>query len=89
MTNIDKGILSFPCQFTFKIIGRVNTEFEGEVLKIFRQHFPQLGEGAISQKLSKNGSYLALSITVQAQSQSQLDATYQALSAHPDVLFSL
>jgi putative lipoic acid-binding regulatory protein len=83
------SLLSFPCEFTFKIIGLANKTFEGEVLKIFHEHFPQLGEGAISLKVSKNGKYLALTVAVQAESQSQLDATYQLLSHNPHILFVL
>lgn len=81
--------LTFPCEFTFKIIGLANDLFESEVLQMFAQHFPQMGEGAINSKLSKNDKYLALSITVKANSQAELDAIYQVLSRHPLVLFVL
>ncbi len=81
--------LTFPCEFTFKIIGLANDLFESEVLQMFAQHFPQMGEGAISSKLSKNDKYLALSITVLATSQVELDTIYQVLSRHPLVLFVL
>lgn len=88
--NLDEqGKLTFPCEFTFKIIGLANHEFEGEVLRIMREHFPQLGENAISLKNSKNGKYLALSVVVQAKSQPQLDAAYTALSNNPLILFVL
>jgi hypothetical protein len=89
MSSNEKGKLVFPCPFTFKIIGLANEEFEGEVLKIMNQHFPQLSEGAISQKLSKNNKYLAFTITVNAISQPQLDAAYLDLSNNPLVLFAL
>ncbi len=81
--------LTFPCEFTFKVIGLANDLFESEVLQMFRQQFPQMGEGAISCKLSKNDKYLALSITVLANSQIELDSIYQVLSRHPLVLFVL
>jgi putative lipoic acid-binding regulatory protein len=89
MTINDSGKLTFPCQFTLKIIGLANAEFEGEVQEILRQHFPQLGEGAITMNLSKNGKYLAYTVKVLAISQPQLDAAYQDLSASPLVLFAL
>lgn len=85
----DKGKLTFPCEFTFKIIGQANKEFEGEVLMILRQHFPQLSEAAIRYTTSKNANYLAYTVTVQATSQEQLDAAYKALSDSPVVLFAL
>jgi putative lipoic acid-binding regulatory protein len=89
MTDVEQGKITFPCDFTFKIIGTACDEFEGEVLRILREHFPTLGEGAISLKNSKNGKYLAYSVVVQATSQAQLDATYMALSNNPLILFVL
>lgn len=89
MDNNERGKLIFPCQFTFKIIGLANKEFEGEVLKILHQHFPQLSENAIRYTVSKNAKYLAYTVNVQATSQAQLDATYQDLSDNPLILFAL
>jgi putative lipoic acid-binding regulatory protein len=85
----EMGKHTFPCEFSFKVIGNDSPEFESEVLAIFRQHFPQMGEGAITQKNSKNNKYLALTVTVTATSQEQVDATYKDLSANPNVLFAL
>ena len=65
--------LSFPCEFTFKIIGLSTLEFEATVLAIMRQHFPKLGEAAAKLRSSQNGKYLALSITVNALNQEQLN----------------
>jgi len=79
----------FPCDFTFKILGRENEQFQGEVLSILHRHFPHLSEGAIRQKQSRQGKYLALSVTIKAESQTQLDAVYQELSESPQVLFVL
>ncbi|MFI4937253.1 MAG: YbeD family protein [Candidatus Berkiellales bacterium] len=89
MTVGENGKLTFPCQFTFKIIGLANHEFEWEVMKILREHFPQLGEGSTQFKLSTNGKYLAISCNVLAKSQDELDGTYQELSRHPLILFVL
>lgn len=81
--------LTFPCQYSYKVIGLATDEFEAEVLKIFRQHFPHLGEGAIRLAHSKKEKYIAYTVTVEAVSQAQLDATYFDLSKHPLVLFAL
>tara|TARA_R110002110_G_scaffold415809_1_gene656468 strand:- start:4633 stop:4905 length:273 start_codon:yes stop_codon:yes gene_type:complete len=81
--------LSFPCKFTFKIIGLANDQFEGEVVGILNRHFPQMGEGAITLRDSKNKKYLSYSVTIDAQSQAQLDAAYTDLSKNPKILFVL
>lgn len=83
------GKLTFPCEFTFKVIGLATDHFEAEVLVLIRQHFPKLGEAAVKARNSQNGKYLALSITVDAQSQEQLNNAYQALTDNPHVLFAL
>lgn len=85
----DPSLLDFPCDFTFKVIGKANLSFEAEVLMIIRQHFPNLGEGAIKLNTSSKDNYLALTITVLAQSQDQLDNAYRALSQNPNVIFVL
>ncbi len=82
-------MVDFPCDFTLKIVGLADAAFEGEVLKILHQHFPHLGEGAIRLNPSKNGKYLAFTVTVHAISQAQLDAAYCDLSASQHVLFAL
>lgn len=89
MTEKAPSKLTFPCEFIFKVVGNADDLFESEMLQLFRQHFPQLGEAAVSAKTSKNSKYLALSITVPATSQEQLDNLYQVLSRHPMVLFVL
>lgn len=89
MPRESQSVLKFPCEFSFKVIGLANDQFQGEVLKIFHQHFPKLGEGAIRLNHSKNEKYIAFTVTVHAISQEQLDATYLDLSAHPLILFAL
>jgi len=89
MSEREPSKLTFPCEFTFKVIGLASDLFESEVLQVFRHHFASLSEGAISVKPSKNHKYTALSITVTAISQAQLDNIYQVLSHHPLVLFAL
>ncbi len=81
--------LEFPCDFTLKVIGKADSEFEAQVVSLVRAYFPNLGEGAIKLKPSKNQNYIALSVTVHATSKQPLDDLYQALSDNPLVLFAL
>lgn len=74
-------LLEFPCAFPIKIMGDNTAEFEATVIRIVRQHIPNLGEGAVRQNHSKKGNYLALTVTIQAESKAQLDALYQELTA--------
>lgn len=89
---VDDGgqdLLRFPCDFPIKVMGKAAPGFEALVVGIVRRHAPNLGEGAVSSRGSSGGRYLALTLTVRAESRAQLDAIYRELSAHPDVLMSL
>lgn len=77
----DETLLEFPCDFPIKIMGVNSAEFEAEVIRIVREHAPNLGEGAIRQNPSAKGTYLALTVTIRAESKDQLDNLYRALTA--------
>jgi len=82
-------VITFPCNFTLKIIGKKTREFEQAVVCIIHKHFPKLGEGAISLKSSKGGKYLSISATVPAQNKKQLDNLYEELTNNDQILFAL
>ena len=82
-------LLRFPCAFPIKAMGRAAPGFDALVVGILRRHVPGLGEGAVSVRGSRGGKYVAVTVTVLAESQAQLDAIYRDLSACPDVLMSL
>lgn len=84
-----EGLLSFPAEFTIKIIGQSTETFEAEVVQILRKHFPKLGEGAIELKPSRKQNYLAMSVTLTVDSQEQLDNLYRDLSDNDNVIFAL
>jgi putative lipoic acid-binding regulatory protein len=89
MDDIKKSALTFPCEFVIKVFGVASDQFEGKVIEIIRKHNPDLHESAIRSRLSKDGKYLALSITVQVESQHALDEIYYDLTSCPFVLTAL
>ncbi len=89
MDNNDKPLLNFPCEFPIKIVGRACETFEITVLTIINKHVSDLSEGAIRSRNSSEGTYTSITITVNAQSQAQLDAIYRELSAHEDIIMVL
>lgn len=82
-------LLEFPCEFPIKIMGKGEIEFDLLVLELIRPHVEQLEPTAIKSRPSKNGNYIAVTVTITATSKPQLDAIYQSLSAHPQVLMAL
>ena len=85
----EDSLLEFPCQFPIKAMGKNEKALEIIVINIVKRHAPQMHEHALKAKTSKNGQYLALTITVEVHSKQQLDAIYQELTAHPLVLYAL
>lgn len=85
----EETLLAFPCQFPIKVMGKLDVEFDLLVLELIRPHVEQVGADAIKTRPSKSGNYLAVTITITATSKQQLDAIYQSLSAHPQVLMAL
>ncbi len=81
--------LTFPCDFPLKIMGRAAPDFDLLVHAIVVRHVGAVAEGALRVRASSGGNYLAVTVTVRAESQEQLDALYRELSAHERILMVL
>lgn len=81
--------LKFPCEFPIKAMGRATPELEIAVLEIMRRHVPDLGEGAVRTRESRQGNYLSITVTIQARSREQLDAIYMDLTACEHIVFAI
>ncbi|MCD8499818.1 MAG: DUF493 domain-containing protein [Gammaproteobacteria bacterium] len=82
--------IDFPCLFTIKTFGKATQEYQTAVLRIMKQQLSEsFDETSVRQRYSKDNNYLALSITITAQSKQQLDSIYHALSQEPLVTMAL
>lgn len=88
-TSDHDTLLEFPCAFPVKVMGYNRTEFSDAVWEIIQRHVPETKRTEFSERLSRNEKYLALSITITAQSKAQLDEIYQDLTAHDQVVMAL
>ncbi len=77
--------LTFPCDFPIKAIGPFREDLDAIVYTLVNEHVPDITEGAIKSRRSSGGKYLAITITIRATSQEQLDAVYRSLSASEDL----
>ena len=89
LTQETDSLLEFPCEFSIKAMGRAEPGFDDLVVELVRRHYPHLGEGAVRTRASRGGKWISVTITLQAQSKTQLDAIYLDLSAHEKVLMAL
>ena len=85
----EDSVFAFPCEFPIKVMGKTSAEFDMMVASLVRKHCPGLGEGAVSSRLSRGGRYMAVTVTIVAESRAQLDAIYHELTGHELVLVAL
>lgn len=78
-----KPLLEFPCEFPIKIMGSRVDGFAQTIMEVVTRHAPDFDASAMEMRASRKGNYLALTCTVNAVSQEQLDALYRELSSHP------
>jgi uncharacterized protein len=88
--NIEKeSALTFPCNFPIKIIGKSGDAFESAAVTIVRKHAQDLPEGAFQLRPSKNNNFTAITVTINAKSQEQLNKIYEELTACEHVIMAL
>ncbi|HSJ96191.1 MAG TPA: DUF493 domain-containing protein [Myxococcota bacterium] len=84
-----ESLLTFPCVFPMKVLGRREDGFAQTVCDVVLRHAPDFHPGTLEMRSSKNGRYLSLTVTLNARSREQLDALYSELSGHPMVVMVL
>lgn len=83
------SLLTFPCVFPMKVMGRREDGFAQTVSEIVMRHATDFRPETMEMRSSKNGRYLSLTVTINARSRAQLDALYSELSKHPMVMMVL
>lgn len=84
-----ESLLTFPCVFPMKIMGRREDGFAQTVAEIVLKHAPDFHPETMEMRSSSQGRYLSLTVTLNAKSREQLDALYSELSKHPMVAMVL
>ena len=85
----DGSPLAFPCGFPIKVMGRKQPRFVQSATGIVRKHAPDFDAATVEMRPSRQGKYLSVTCVVRAISREQLDALYQELCDHPDVVMVL
>ena len=85
----DGPALAFPCDFPIKVMGRKGPGFAQSVSDIVRKHAPDFDPATVGMRPSRQGRYLSVTCVVRATSREQLDALYQELCDHPQVVMVL
>lgn len=82
-------LLEFPCDFPLKVMGRKADDFAALVVGLVENHAGPVAAAHVSERLSRDGNFVALTVLMRAHSKAQLDAVYADLSAHERVLMVL
>lgn len=86
--NTEETLMVFPCTFPIKAMGKAADDFDMLVVEIVRKHHPDLTEGAIKSRPSREGKYISVTVTINAHSREQLDNIYLDLTAHERILMA-
>ncbi len=70
-------------------MGEAADDFDALVVTLIRRHSPDLLEGAVQTRLSRKGKYMSVTVTIDAQSQVQLDDIYRELTGNKRILLAL
>lgn len=89
MAGPDRRLIEYPTQFSIKVFGQDEEGFAELVLAIVQNHAPEVGQDALTRRSSRGGKYLAVTVTLTAETRQQLEAIYQELSDHPRVIMLL
>jgi len=89
MSNSHGSSLQFPSSFPVKAIGHNKDGFEDMVVSVVRRHVEDFTSIAVNSRSSKGGLYVSVTVTFIASSREQLEAIYQELSAHEQVVMVL
>lgn len=82
-------LLTFPCRYDIKAVGRQSARFDALVQAIVTRHVDPQDLLAVNRRLSTGEQYMSITFTIKAQSYDQLGEIYRGLSACHDVLFCI
>ncbi len=87
-------LLTFPTAFPIKAMGRMKHDASDEsfaqvVLAVVLKHAPDFDAATVEMRPSKNGNFISVTATINAQSKAQIDAIYLELTGNPLVLMAL
>jgi len=90
VTDNPSTLLEFPCEFPVKIMGRKHANFTADMCQLLQKFVSHdVNINSATERPSRTGKYIALTIVITADSKLQLDNIYKALYEHEDVSMTL
>lgn len=88
-TGEGETVITFPCSFPIKAMGKSEDEIEAKLIRILHSHIGDLSQVEIHRRSSRGGKYLSVTATIIATSRSQLDSIYRELSDCNEIVMAL
>ena len=85
----EKGKLSFPCTIGIKAMGRQADDFENMVRELVASHVDSEAIIEVRCRESNKGNYHSVTCEVRLENRQQMEAIYQSMHDHPDILVTL
>lgn len=86
---MDDTPLDFPRDHPLKVMGRHTPEFRAKVLAVLAAEADAAAGLRVEERLSRDGNFVSLTLTLRVASREQLDLIYRRLHATGLVLYAL
>lgn len=73
--------IEFPCAYPIKVLGRDGDDFESLINSVFERHAPGFDRRLTQRRASSGGTFLSLTLVIEATGKEQLAALHQDLMA--------
>ena len=87
--SLTDSLIEYPCDFPIKVLGRSQHGFAQAVAEMVKRYDQDFDVATMEMRPSRNARYIGLTCMVRATSREQLDALYQELCGHPQVVMVL
>ena len=81
MSQQEPPKIEFPCDYPIKVIADNHDEARGLVMDVMQRHAAPLAENCVSERLSREGRFMSMTITITATGVDQLESIHVDLKA--------
>lgn len=81
MDQTDAPKIEFPCDYPIKVIGDTGVELREQVVSIMQRHAGEVDETLITERLSREGRFVSITVTIVATGETQLKNIHADLKA--------
>jgi len=85
MTEVETPKIEFPCIYPVKVMGYACSEFHQHVISVMEQHAPGFDHTEIVIRDSRNGKFQAITVSITATGEKQLQAIFEDLKTSDHV----